>query len=201
MGKSSWVPSRTQDFISHYCRWYSLSWLLQELLLSHRGRGASPRQTSLIIPSLMLLWKCDRELALCLNNVADVGFKLLICFRYYLTWTWFVITLIRTLMDELYLWTLCNVWHVCWIMYDLVGILMVNRDPSWYSTDYRVYMGSSMIERPLVGCHYTCALINWLVLLQLVLEQDSTLIATCVFKTNVFVFPKLVLATNRYIYI
>ena len=26
-------------------------------------------------PSLMLLWKCDHELALYLNNVADVGFQ------------------------------------------------------------------------------------------------------------------------------
>ena len=45
----------------------------------------SPGQASLINPSLMLLWKCDRELALYLNNVEDVGFKLLICFRYYFT--------------------------------------------------------------------------------------------------------------------
>ena len=55
-------------------------------------------------------------------------------------------------------------------MYDLGCMLMVNRDPSWYSTDYRVYMGSSMIERPLAGYHCTCALINcalinWSVLL------------------------------------
>ena len=49
------------------------------------GRGVSPGEASLINPSLMLLWKCDHELALYLNNVADVGFKLLICFRYYLT--------------------------------------------------------------------------------------------------------------------
>ena len=43
------------------------------------------RTASLINPSLMLLWKCDHELALYLNNVADVGLKLLICFRYYFT--------------------------------------------------------------------------------------------------------------------
>ena len=95
--------------------------------MSHCGRGVSPRQASLINPSPMLLWKCDRELTLYLNNVADVGFKLLICFRYYLTWTWFVITLIHTLMDELYLWTLCNVWCVCWIMYDLGCMLVASR--------------------------------------------------------------------------
>ena len=52
-------------------------------------------------------------------------------------------------------------------MYDLGCMLMVNRDPSWYSMDYRVYLGSSMTERPLVGCHCTCGLINWSILLQL----------------------------------
>ena len=82
-------------------------------------------------------------------------------------------------------------------MYDLGCILMVNQDP----LDYWVYMGSSMTMRPLAGCHCTCALINWSVLLQLISEQDSTLIATYVFKTKVFVLPKPFLATNRYIYI
>ena len=38
------------------------------------------------------------------------------------------------------------------------------------------------------GLPFYLALINWLVLLQLVLEQDSTLIATCVFKTKVFFY-------------
>ena len=65
--------------------------------------------------------------------------------------------------------------------------------------DYQVYMGSSMIVRPLAGCHCTCALINWSVLRQLVSEQDSTLLATCVFKTKVFVFQNQFLATNSYI--
>ena len=84
----------------------------------------------------------------------------------------------------------CMILVVCWL----------NRDPSRYSTDYRVYMGSSMIVRPLVDYHCTCALINWTVLLQLASEQDLTLIATCVFKTKVFVFQNQFLATNSYIY-
>ena len=66
--------------------------------------------------------------------------------------------------DEKYLWTLCNMWHVCWILYDLGCCKSFYRDPSWYSTDYRVYMGSSMTVRPLADCHYTCILINWSVL-------------------------------------
>ena len=45
-------------------------------------------------------------------------------------------------------------------------MLVMNRDPLRYSTDYQVYMGSSMIVRPLADCHCTCALINWMVLLQ-----------------------------------
>ena len=85
----------------------------------------------------------------------------------------------------------CTILVVCWL----------NRDPLWYSMDYWVYMGSSMTVRPLVGCYCTCALINWMVLSQLASEQDSSLIATGVFKTKVFVFPKPVLATDRYIYI
>ena len=44
----------------------------------------SPKQASIINTFDMLLWKCDWRLALYLNNVADVGFKLLICFHYYL---------------------------------------------------------------------------------------------------------------------
>ena len=73
----------------------------------------------------------------------------------------------------MYLWTLCNMWHVCWIMYDLSCMLVMNRDPSRYSTDYWVYMGSSMIVRPLASCHCTCALINWTVLSQLYPPQKS----------------------------
>ena len=83
----------------------------------------------------------------------------------------------------------CTVLVVCWL----------NRDPSWYSIDYQVYMGLSMIVRPLAGYYCTYALINLMVLLQLVLEKDLTLIATCVLRTKVFVFPKPVLATDRYI--
>ena len=66
--------------------------------------------------------------------------------------------------------------------------------------DYPVYMGSSKIVGPLADCHCTCALINWSILLQLASEQGSTLIATCVFKTKVFVFQNQFLATHSYIY-
>ena len=48
----------------------------------------------------------------------------------------------------------CNILVVYWL----------NQDPSWYWTDYRVYMGLSMTVRLLADCHCTHALINWLVL-------------------------------------
>ena len=86
-------------------------------------------------------------------------------FRDYFIWTWFVIALNRTLMFDVIFVNWCNMWHVCWIMYDLGCMLTVNRDPSWYSTDYRVYMSSSMIVWPFVSYPYTCAIINWTVLL------------------------------------
>ena len=55
----------------------------------------------------------------------------------------------RTPMYVVLLVNLCNMWLVCWII----------RDPSWYSMDYRVYMGSSMIVwslwwLPLYSCSY-----------------------------------------------
>ena len=53
---------------------------------------------------------------------------------------------------------------------------IIDRDPSWYSTDYWVYMGSSMTVRPLTGCHCTCALVNWLVLLHLSLASIMVIV-------------------------
>ena len=97
----------------------------------------------------------------------------------------------------------CKLYVTCDMYIESYTILVVcwlNGDPSWYSMDFRVYMASSMIVRPLIGCYCTCALINWTVLLQLILEQDLTLIATCVFKTKVFVFQNQFLATYSYIY-
>ena len=82
----------------------------------------------------------------------------LICFRYCLTWMWFVITLICTLMDELYLWTLCNMWYVCWIMYDLGCMLVESRPfavldglPDLYGLKYD---STSTCGLPLYLCSY-----------------------------------------------
>ena len=76
-------------------------------------------------------------------------------------------------------------------MYDLDCMLVESRPfvvldglPGLYGLKYDSATAYGLL---LYLCSY-----NWMVLLQLVLEQDSTLIATCVFKTMVFVFPKLV---------
>ena len=48
----------------------------------------------------------------------------------------------------------------------LLGGIRLGSSATWYSMDYRVYMGSSMTVRPLAHCYCTCALINWSVLRQ-----------------------------------
>ena len=73
-------------------------------------------------------------------------------------------------------------------MYDLGCMLMVNRDPSWYSMDYRVYMGSSMIVRllrrlPLYLCSYK---LDGSVTANIGAGFNTKLV-TCVIKTKVFV--------------
>ena len=92
----------------------------------------------------------------------------------------------------IYLWTLCNMWHVCWIMYDLGCMMAINRDPSWYSLDYRVYMGSSMIvwllrRLQLYLCSYK---LDGSVIAGI--RARFNIIAICVFKTKVFVLQKLI---------
>jgi len=114
-GKSSWVPSRTQGLFSHCCRWHCVSWLLQELLLSRCGWGVSLGQASLVIPILAFV---DRDLAWhCIK----------LCWKLYLRTYLLPLYLSNSVCnnfysysdDEKYLWTLCNMWHVCWILYDL----------------------------------------------------------------------------------
>ena len=79
-------------------------------------------------------------------------------------------------------------------MYDLGCMLVESRSfmvidglPGLYGIKYDSVTACGL---PLYLCSYKLD-----VLLQLASEQDSTLIAICVFKTKVFVFPKPVLAT------
>ena len=161
-GKSSWVPSRTQGLFSHCCRWHCVSWVLQELLLSRCGWGVSLGQASLLIPILAFV---DRDPTWhCIKLCWKLYFEL-ICFRF-IYQTRFVITFIRTLMMK----SVCELYVKCGMYVEsctILVVVIVYRDPSWYSMDYQVYMGSSMTVRPLAGCHCTCTLINWSVLRQL----------------------------------
>ena len=158
-GKSSWVPSCTQGLFSHCCRWHCVSWLLQELLLSRHGWGVSLGQASLLIPIFAFV---DRDPTWhCIKLCWKLYFQTY-CFRF-IYQTRFVITFIHTLMMKY----ICELYVICGMYVEsctILVVVIVYRDPSWYSTDYRVYMGSSMTVQPLAGCHCTCTLINWSVL-------------------------------------
>ena len=64
---------------------------------------------------------------------------------------------------------------------------------------YQVYMGSTMIVRLLAGCHCTCALINWMVLLQLASGQDLTLLPYVYLKQKSFFLQNQFWQTYSYI--
>ena len=99
----------------------------------------------------------DHELACIWTSVCVMMVLKLYYFCYYI-WTWVVIThfVLRCMLN--YSWTFvscglyvesCTILVVCWII----------RDPAWYSTDYRIYMDSSMTVRsirwlPLYLCSY-----------------------------------------------
>ena len=76
----------------------------------------------------------------------------------------------------------CMILVVCWL----------NQDHSWYSTDYQVYMGSSMTVQPLAGCYCTCDLINWTVLLQLASNLQLLMGAHALTLVEVRCVPQLV---------
>ena len=72
-------------------------------------------------------------------------------------------------------------------MYDL-GCMLVESRPFVVLDGLPGLYGLKYDSATACGCYCTCALINLMDLLQLASEKDSTLIATCVFKTKVFVF-------------
>ena len=125
-GKSSWVPSRTQGLFPTCCRWYRIPQVLQELLLSRRGRGVRPRaKLFYVVLSMMLLldlitnWHVFEQV--CVMMVLK-----LYRFRYYI-WTLGCNNSFRTPMYVELLVNLCNTWLVCWIMYDLGCMLDYSR--------------------------------------------------------------------------
>jgi hypothetical protein len=75
----------------------------------------------------------------------------LCCFRY--IWTWFVITLCELRCMLNYLWTCCNMWLVCWIMYDLGCMLVDSR--SFVILDglpglYKLKCACQCVNRPIM---------------------------------------------------
>jgi hypothetical protein len=123
MGKSSWVPSRTQGLFPVIVG-CDVSWLLQELVGSCRRGG--------------VCWKSTLVLA-CIWNKGVVSFKLL-CF--YCFWTWVVITMLNS---DIYWITYemditCDL--LCWITM-ILACMLVGLKSLMISLDYRSYMGSS----------------------------------------------------------
>jgi hypothetical protein len=99
-------------FIPTCCRWYSVSWLLQELLLSSSGRGVRPRAWPFHISHLCCFcWEMImRQQRMYLNCVCVMMVSKLYCFRYYI-WTCVVITMFKLRCMSSYLWTCCNMWQ------------------------------------------------------------------------------------------
>ena len=118
------------------------------------GRGHGPS----VLSYLWCFCRTWSWTGMYLNRVCVMMVSKLYCFRY-CSWTWCCNLDIWTPMYVEVLVNLCNMWLVCWIMYDLGCMLGIIRDPSWYSMDYRVYMGTSMTVRslrwlPLYLCSY-----------------------------------------------
>jgi hypothetical protein len=86
----------------------------------------------------------DPELT-CIWTTCDVGLKTMLLSLY---WTWVVITYVNSdvcwticehvVTCDLYVKS-CTILVVCWLVWD----------PSWYLSDYRVYMGSGVTVWPL----------------------------------------------------
>ena len=102
-----------------------------------------------------------------------------------------VITMLELWCMTNYLWACCNMWLVCWIMYDL-GLYV-----GWFEIlrDTRRTTGFILAQvwwfDCLGDCYCTCALINWTILLQLASEQDSTLNMPYVYLKQSFLFAKI----------
>ena len=158
--------SSTSGFYAKCCQASSTYKALHDIMDIVRTASVPPwmrsrpgQGTSIYISKLWCFCGLWSQTGKYLNHGVRCWFKNYFASATTLFETWVVITLIILWCMTMYLWTLCNMWHVCWIMYDLGCMLVINRDPWWYSTDYRVYMGSSMIvwllcRLPLYLCSY-----------------------------------------------
>jgi hypothetical protein len=124
-------------FIPMCCRWYHVSWLPQELLLSRCGWGVRPWAWSfyIVLPMMLLL---EMTLNWHVFELCVVLVLKLCCFRY--IWTWVVITLLKLRCMLNYLWTCCNTWQC--MLNHVRSWLYVGDDSRSFVIlmDYRVYM-------------------------------------------------------------
>ena len=136
MGKSSWVPSRTQGLSPTYCRWPVLLRLLQVLPSPGWGWRLDrwARSLLVLVPDDDFVGH-DSDLAMylklwsyVLNYVASANSNL-VCNIF-----------IRTLMDVLRMLLVKCVTNdvLCWITTVLVCMSRVGWNPSWFP-DYRDY--------------------------------------------------------------
>jgi len=140
-GKSSWVHSRTQgSILMLFCRWTDVLWLLHSLLVPSNGWWLDQGRWSLYL--LFCFCGNDRTMALYQTKCVCVTFKLW-SFRYLRTW--FVITLSNSdVFDE---WRELDVIvnGDRWTYYDLGCTYDLWFEILWDLTDYRAYMGLSLM--------------------------------------------------------
>ena len=116
-GMSSWVPSRTQGFIFLLLQMALCIMVIARVASIPLWMRSKPWAGFFINPSTCLcgLWSYVGTIS---NYVGKLLLSNLICFRFYLSNS--VCNNFYSYSDgEMYLRTLCNMWHVCWIMYDL----------------------------------------------------------------------------------
>ena len=141
-GKSSWVPSRTQGSIPMlFCRWSNVLWLLHPLSVPSYGWWLDQGRWSLRLffafVGMTELWHCIRLIVCVVISNYEAS----------ATWrTWFVIILrtpmyFMNVVIWMYLWMatakLITILAVCDVWFEIL------RD----FTDYRDYMGLSVIVR------------------------------------------------------
>ena len=127
------------------CRWYHVSWLLQELFLSHHGRGMRPMDKTFSSSfSICFCWKWSWNLHVskpCVwwfQNYVASATKFVLCVV-------IILFVLQCMLNYFELYVTCDMYvESCTI---LVCMLVMIRGPSWHWMDYWVYMGSSMIAR------------------------------------------------------
>jgi hypothetical protein len=112
MGKSSWVHSRTQGFVSQcYCRWTDVLRVLRQLSLSHYGRLLDHGLGQLLISPLLLSgWSMSWHSIETHVCVREFGFKLFASATLNLNWYCNNSTLVLRCFNYLWTYVSCDQW-------------------------------------------------------------------------------------------